>query len=102
MDDAVAVLAMHWGLVLQIALARHRALEAVPVIIGKDDVFVDERSGRFSDLHSVGQFHFLVCLFHKWKQQNGEQGNHNRTAQLAYPSLKRREAALCPWCCGTV
>ncbi|WP_181038946.1 hypothetical protein [Arthrobacter sp. Y81] len=78
MDDSVAILAIHWGLVFEFALARHRALEAVPVVISKDDAFVDERSGRLSDLHAVGQLNFLVCLFHEWKQQNGEQGNHNR------------------------
>jgi hypothetical protein len=55
-DDSMTILAFHVSLVLEIALARPRALEAVPVMISEDDVFVDERSGRLGDLHAVGQF----------------------------------------------
>lgn len=74
MGGSVAILAFHGRLVLEIARARHWAIEGLPVVISKDE----KRSGRLSDLHAVGQLNILVCLFHEWQQQNGEQGNHNR------------------------
>jgi hypothetical protein len=48
-EGSVAILAFYGGFILEIALARHRALEAVTVIVTKDDAFLDKRSGRLSD-----------------------------------------------------